>query len=92
MQCLQVKSLENKATGGAGAERYRVVLSDINNYVQCILATQANHVMHDGQLQRGCIVRLKEYQAQAHKGKKSVLPRPPSLCAGADWLTCCPVS
>ena len=69
MQCLHIKSLENKA-GGSGPDRYRIVLSDVRNYVQCMLATQANHVMHDGLLQRGSIVRVKQYQAQCLNGKK----------------------
>jgi replication factor A1 len=72
MQCLQIKTLESKAGPGGGPERFRVVLSDVKNYVQCMLATQANHVVHDGKLVRGCIVRLKSYQANAVKGKKYV--------------------
>jgi replication factor A1 len=40
--------------------------------VQCMLATQANHVVHSGQLDRGSIVRLKQYQASSVKGKKCV--------------------
>ncbi len=71
LQCLQIKTLEAKGAGNA-SERFRVVLSDMRNYVQCMLATQANHVVHDGKLQRGCIVRLKQYQAQALKGKRYV--------------------
>ncbi|KAK3899877.1 hypothetical protein C8A05DRAFT_46174 [Staphylotrichum tortipilum] len=73
MQCLHIKNLENKAVGGGGPERYRIVLSDIRNYVQCMLATQANHVMHDGLLQRGSIVRVKQYQAQCLKGKNVMI-------------------
>lgn len=67
LQCLQVKALAAQPNGG---ERYRVVLSDIQNYVQCMLATQANHVVHDGKLNRGSIVRIQKYQAQWVKGKK----------------------
>jgi replication factor A1 len=44
----------------------------MNNYVQCMLATQANHVVHDNKLVRNCIVRVKQYQANAVKGKKYV--------------------
>ncbi|KAH8912027.1 replication factor-a protein 1 [Coniochaeta sp. PMI_546] len=74
MQCLQIKTLESKAApGGNGPERFRVVLSDIRNYVQCMLATQANHVVHDGKLTRGCIVRLKSYQANSVKGKNILI-------------------
>ncbi|KAK4104242.1 replication factor-a protein [Parathielavia hyrcaniae] len=73
MQCLHIKFLDNKGPAAAGSERYRIVLSDVRNYVQCMLATQANHVMHDGQLQRGSIVRIRQYQAQALKGKNVMI-------------------
>ncbi|KAI1179224.1 replication factor-A protein [Nemania sp. FL0916] len=75
LQCLQIKPLAaQQAPGGpAQPERYRVVLSDIGNYVQCMLATQANHVITDGQLARGCIVRVKSYQANAIKGKNILI-------------------
>ncbi|AEO62348.1 uncharacterized protein THITE_2106430 [Thermothielavioides terrestris NRRL 8126] len=72
LQCLQLKTLEGKGPGG-GAQRYRVILSDIRNYVQCMLATQANHVVHSGQLDRGSIVRLKQYQASSVKGKNVMI-------------------
>ncbi|KAI1748053.1 replication factor-A protein [Xylaria castorea] len=75
LQCLQIKPLNAQQAPGAPAqqERYRVVLSDIKNYVQCMLATQANHVIHDNQLVRGCIVRVKSYQANAVKGKNILI-------------------
>ena len=38
--------------------------------------TEANHVIHDNQLVRGCIVRVKSYQANEVKGKKYVLRNP----------------
>ncbi len=73
-QCLQVKPLGNQQNGAAGAgERYRVVLSDIDHYVQTMLATQASHVVHDGKLARGCIVRVKSYQANSVKGKNILI-------------------
>ncbi|KAF6810063.1 putative replication factor-a protein 1 [Colletotrichum plurivorum] len=67
LQCLQVKPLAAGANGPA--ERYRLVLSDVHNYVQCMLATQANHVIHDNKLVRNCIVRITQYQATSIKGK-----------------------
>ncbi|RYO92346.1 hypothetical protein DL766_010344 [Monosporascus sp. MC13-8B] len=75
LQCLQIKPLAAQpAAGGAGQpERYRVVLSDLSNYVQCMLATQANHVIHDNSLVRGCIVRVKSYQANSVKGKNILI-------------------
>jgi replication factor A1 len=35
---------------------------------------EANHVVHDGKLKKGSIVRLKQYQANAVKGKRYSLP------------------
>lgn len=37
-QCVQIKALSSNTEGGA--ERYRVVLSDITNFVQSMLATR----------------------------------------------------
>ncbi|KAK0638749.1 hypothetical protein B0T16DRAFT_394607 [Cercophora newfieldiana] len=66
-QCLQIKPLG--AGNGQAPERYRLVLSDSLHYAQCMLGTQLNSLIHDGLLQRGSIMKLKEYQAQFVKGK-----------------------
>jgi replication factor A1 len=47
-----------------------VVLSDTKNFVQSMLATGANHFIHDQKLKKGSLVRLKQFQANALKGKK----------------------
>ncbi|KAI8962847.1 replication factor-a protein [Daldinia sp. FL1419] len=72
LQCLQIKPLAPQQ-GPGQPERYRVVLSDIRNYVQCMLATQANHVIHNGSLVRGALVRIKSYQANSVKGKNILI-------------------
>lgn len=78
-QCLQVKPM---APGGTG-ERYRVVISDFQDYCQGMLATQANHLVHDGKLVRGCIVRCKSYNASSIKGKPYVPPQSSPFCVQA---------
>jgi replication factor A1 len=67
VQCVQVKPLAGSAPP---TERFRVVFSDIKNFVQTMLATQANHHVHDGKLRKGCFVRLTGYNASFVKGKK----------------------
>jgi replication factor A1 len=86
-QCVQIKTLGSSGEGAP--ERYRLVLSDVKNFVQSMLATrkchglylfwvvthslaEANHVVHEGKLKKGSIVRLKQYQANAVKGKRFV--------------------
>ncbi|TDZ27390.1 Replication factor A protein 1 [Colletotrichum spinosum] len=71
LQCLQIKPLASQA--GGGPERYRIVLSDVTNYVQCMLATQVNHVIHDNKLVRNSIVRITQYQANSVKGKNILI-------------------
>lgn len=40
-----------------------------------MLATQANHVVHEGKLVKGCITRIKSFQSNNVKGKKYALFR-----------------
>ncbi|KAJ5355343.1 Replication factor A protein 1 [Penicillium cataractarum] len=70
VQCVQVKPLPPQPNH---PERYRAVFSDIANYVQTMLATQANHVVTEGSLRKGCFVRLKSFQANSVKGKKILI-------------------
>ncbi|KAH8592769.1 hypothetical protein B0O99DRAFT_689322 [Bisporella sp. PMI_857] len=70
-QCVQIKALGTPGEGNP--ERFRIVLSDTRNFVQSMLATQANHVVHDGKLKKGSIVRVKSYQANSVKGKKILI-------------------
>lgn len=68
MQCLQIRPLESNGPGAA--KRYRVILSDMKNYIQCMLASQITHVVHEETLQTGAIVQIKSYQANVVKGKR----------------------
>lgn len=67
MQCLQIKQMAPTAQSN---DRYRLVLSDGQHYVQSMLSTQANHVIHDDKLKGGTIVRIKQYTPSNLKGKK----------------------
>ncbi|KAI4091929.1 MAG: hypothetical protein LQ344_003747 [Seirophora lacunosa] len=70
LQCVQVKPL---AGAQGGPERFRVVFSDISNFVQSMLATQVNHHVHDGKLRKGVFVRLKEFNTNTVKNKKIII-------------------
>ncbi|EAW13773.1 replication factor A subunit protein RFA1 [Aspergillus clavatus NRRL 1] len=70
VQCVQIKPLPPQPNH---PERYRAVFSDITNYVQTMLATQANHFVTSGMLKKGCFVRLKSFQANSVKGKKILI-------------------
>ncbi|KAF2495110.1 replication protein-like protein A 70 kDa DNA-binding subunit [Lophium mytilinum] len=71
MQCVQIKPMDSK-TGGE-AQRYRVVLSDIQNFIQTMLAAPLAPLVTEGTLKKGSIVRLKQFQPQAVKGRQILI-------------------
>jgi replication factor A1 len=66
VQCVQIKPMSNSATG---VERFRVVFNDTVNFIQSMLAQQTNHIVHDGKLKKGSLVKLKSFQANSVKDK-----------------------
>ncbi|KAI9683656.1 MAG: Replication factor A protein 1 [Trizodia sp. TS-e1964] len=70
LQCVQVKPMAQQS---GAPDRYRVVLSDIQNFVQCMLAVQANNLVHEGKLKRGVFVRLKNFQSNTLKDKRILI-------------------
>lgn len=71
VQCVQVKPMQQSS--GEQTERYRVVFSDTQNYVQTMLATQLNDEIHQDRLKKGVIVQLLSYQANNVKGKRILI-------------------
>lgn len=68
VQCVQIKPMTSAS--GEGSERYRVVVADVNNYVQTMLATSLNEEIHSGRLQKGAIVQLTSFQSNVVKQKR----------------------
>lgn len=66
VQCVQIKPMQ---AGANGAERFRVVFNDTVNFIQSMIAQQANHIIHDGKLKKGSLCRLKQFQANSVKDK-----------------------
>ncbi|KAF2115515.1 hypothetical protein BDV96DRAFT_493272 [Lophiotrema nucula] len=65
--------MEPKQGEANPTQRYRVVLSDIRNFIQTMLATTANEIVTSGKLKKGSIVRLKKYNPQQVKDKKILI-------------------
>lgn len=68
VQCVQIKPMSQ--SNGEATERYRVVFSDTQNYVQTMLATSINDEIHQDRLKKGAVVQLVSYQANLVKGKR----------------------
>jgi replication factor A1 len=64
--------MEPKAGDANPMQRFRVVLSDIRNFIQTMVATGINDIVTSGKLKKGSIVRLLKFNAQQVKDKKYV--------------------
>ncbi|KAF2268482.1 replication factor-a protein [Lojkania enalia] len=73
MQCVQIKTMEPKQGDSNPTQRFRVVLSDVRNFIQTMLATTANDIVTSGKLKKGSIVRLKKYNPQMVKNKQILI-------------------
>ncbi|KAK5083667.1 Replication factor A protein 1 [Lithohypha guttulata] len=71
VQCVQIKPMSQ--SNGEATERYRVVFSDTQNYVQTMLATSINDEIHQDRLKKGAVVQLVSYQANLVKGKRILI-------------------
>ncbi|KAL9106501.1 MAG: hypothetical protein Q9227_008480 [Pyrenula ochraceoflavens] len=70
VQCVQIKPLGPQQ---GAPDRYRVVCSDISNFIQCMLATGLNELVQNGILKKGCFCRLKKFNPNAVKDKKILI-------------------
>lgn len=89
MQCVQIKPLPpqpghqeryravfsdiaNYVQTMLATRMFGSILQDCVNLLT--VPEEANHVVTDGSLRKGCFVRLKSFQANSVKGKKWVAP------------------
>eukprot|EP01084_Bolivina_argentea_P263161 445303_1 len=66
---LQVLDVKKIVTGQSG-ERFRLVLSDGQFYIQGMLATQCTSLVNNQQLKKYTIIHLKEFVCNQISGKK----------------------
>lgn len=67
---LQVVDIRQVNTVQNTVERYRMLLSDGSHLQQAMLATQMNHVIKSGKLQKGSIVQLIEFICNLIQNRK----------------------
>ena len=51
-------------------ERYRLIISDGEYFVQAMLATQLNHMVHDNVITKHSVVRIESMTANTVKEKR----------------------
>lgn len=65
-QVLQIKELSSTPTG---PKRFRLVISDGDNFVQCMLSSQHNELVYSNQITKGQIIRVRDYTPSNMKDK-----------------------
>ncbi|KAK3657502.1 Replication factor A protein 1 [Elasticomyces elasticus] len=69
LQCVQIKPMASQQN----QERYRVVMNDSCNFIQCMLAQQYNSLITNGKLTKGSLVRVTQYQVNFVKDKNILI-------------------
>ncbi|KAJ6808923.1 replication protein A 70 kDa DNA-binding subunit A-like [Iris pallida] len=70
---LQVMEVRLVNTAQTKTERFRMVLSDGVHQQQAMLATQMNHIVQSGALQKGSIVQLNEFICNSIQGRRIII-------------------
>ena len=85
------------AKGAAGAQRFRMLVSDGVHSLQSMLSTDLNHLVTDGTLRPGSVVHLLDIMCSTIQGRRCVRqpanirthilhPRSPCRCTVMFWL------
>lgn len=72
LQLLSVKRIVGKdglPTPGT-PERYRIIVSDGNHFLQAMLATQLNHLVHDDAIGKNTVATIDQLSCNTVQGKK----------------------
>lgn len=70
---LQIADIRLVNTVQNTTERYRMLLSDGTHLQQAMLATQMNHIIKSGKLQKGSIVQLTEFICNLIQNRKIII-------------------
>jgi len=68
-QIINIKNVNN----GGQTDRYRIIISDGDTYVQGMVATQLNHLLANNELQTHNVIRIEKFMINDVKGKKVVI-------------------
>ena len=70
LQVLATKPINSTQNAASTVERWRVVLSDGAHFIQAMLATQLNPLVHSGEISKGKLMRVNSYSMSKMKEKK----------------------
>lgn len=72
-QIINIKNVTNNSANAGSPNRYRIIVSDGECYIQGMLATQLNHMIENNQLGTNNIVRINQFITNIVKGKTLIV-------------------
>ena len=57
-------------TSGPSVDRYRVIVSDGEHFLQSMLATQMNYIVEEDQIGKGAIAVIEKFSVNLVQGKR----------------------
>ena len=72
LQVIDVKKVGAAHAGPGVVHRFRLVLSDGDNYQQTMLAIQLNQLVHSGAIKKHSVIRVEECVAAAGARERAV--------------------
>ena len=68
LQFLSIKKVP--PTGGGNVDRYRIIVSDGQNFLQSMLATQLNYMVEEDQMAKGAIAIVEKFSVSFIQGRR----------------------
>lgn len=72
IQFLSFKKVPPTTGIAATVDRYRIIISDGENFLQAMLATQLNHLIDEGEIKKHSIVVIEKFSCNLVQEKRCV--------------------
>ena len=72
VQFLSFKKVPPTTGAAANVDRYRIIVSAGEHFLQAMLATQLNHLIEEGQIKKHSIAVVEKFSCNLVQGKRCV--------------------
>lgn len=72
LQLLSFKKVAPTGGPGGAVDRYRVIVSDGQHFLQSMLATQLNHIVEEDMVSKGAIAVIEKFTVNFIQGRRYV--------------------
>lgn len=73
VQIIHLRSVVGSGGSAAATERFRAIISDGEHFVQGMLATQLNHLVHQKQILDNSVIRVRDFMNNSVQGRTVII-------------------